>query len=114
MNKEGFLAPEVLKERAEHIHAEAVITETTHLAFDVLVDVMNELVEARARFPAMRSAHEGWGILKEEVDELWDEVRKKSYNCRTISNIRDMRREAIQVAAMAIRFVVDVCDKEAK
>lgn len=90
--------------------AEEIITDTANVAFDVLLDVMHELCEARQHFPAMRSAHEGFAILKEEVDELWEEVRNKSLS-RTSTNLVAMRREAIQVAAMAIRLVVDICDK---
>jgi|GEM_PF-3320153 len=95
---------------AERIVAEEVIEDTANIAFDVLLDVMHELCEARTHFPAMRSAHEGFAILKEEVDELWEEVRNKSLN-RTSTNLLAMRREAIQVAAMAMRLILDVCDK---
>jgi NTP pyrophosphatase (non-canonical NTP hydrolase) len=54
----------------------------------------------------MRSAHEGYAVLLEEVDELWDEVKMNSRQ----RSIKKMREEAIQVAAMAMRFVHDVCD----
>lgn len=49
------------------------------------------------------SAHEGYAVLQEEVEELWEEVKK-----REPDKVR-MRAEAIQVAAMALRFVMDVC-----
>ncbi len=62
-----------------------------------------ELVEARRKFPRFNSAHEGFAVLWEEVDELWDEVKQRSK-----SEIR-MRDEAIQVAAMALRFAADIC-----
>ena len=68
--------------------------------------VGKELAAAMTNFPPMNSAHEGFAILKEEVDELWDEVKAKQGK-RLVS---DMRKEAKQVAAMAIRFMVDVCD----
>lgn len=72
-------------------------------------DVETELLRAQNKFAPMNSAHEGFAILKEEVDELWDEVR-----CRpdTLGRTARMREEAVQVAAMAIRFIQDVCDKE--
>lgn len=73
----------------------------THIADEVL----DELAAAR-RYPSMNSAHEGFAVLKEEVDELWEEVRAKQG--QRVPAL--MRKEAIQVAAMAIRFVLDVCD----
>lgn len=65
-----------------------------------------ELNSAERKFPPFNSAHEGFSILAEEVDELWDEVKKGSKGSPS-----DLRAEAIQVAAMAIRFVKDVCDR---
>ncbi len=68
-------------------------------------EALAELIRARTLFPVpLRSAHEGFAVLQEEVDELWTEVK-----VRTKSRER-MRAEAIQVAAMAIKFVSDVCD----
>lgn len=62
--------------------------------------VLGELRRAREKFPArFNSKHEGFGVLREEVDELWEAVRE-------LENT-DPRAEAIQVAAMAIRFVVE-------
>ena len=75
----------------------------------VFTDVMSELEKAVDAYPAFNSAHEGFGILKEEVDELWDEVKVK----QGARDINKMRQEAIQVAAMAIRFAVDVCHDDA-
>jgi hypothetical protein len=72
----------------------------------VLEDVMDELLAASAKFGAFNSAHEGFAVLKEEVDELWEEVRAKQGG----RNPDALRKEAIQVAAMACRFVVDVCE----
>lgn len=71
-----------------------------------VADALAELRGARRTHPQdFNSAHEGFAVLKEEVDELWDEVRTKD------RDFQQMRKEAIQVAAMAIRFVEEVCDK---
>jgi NTP pyrophosphatase (non-canonical NTP hydrolase) len=51
------------------------------------------------------SAHEGYAVILEELDELWDEVKKNGQT----RDMQKMRDEAIQVAAMAMRFVIDVC-----
>ncbi len=74
--------------------------------FAAASDALNELEGARAKFPAMVSPHEGFAILKEEVDELWDEVKGNHPD-----RLERMRAEAVQVAAMAIRFIEEVCDK---
>ncbi len=68
--------------------------------------VLLELEIAVSAYPAMASAHEGESILREELVELQVEVFKK-HGQRDVSA---MRKEAIQVAAMALRFVMDVCD----
>jgi hypothetical protein len=70
-----------------------------------LSDVDEEIFRAFSQHHWNGSAHEGWAVIFEELDELWDEVRKRSSE-------RDksaMRREAMQVAATAIRFMVEVC-----
>jgi hypothetical protein len=64
--------------------------------------VLDEFEKARRKFPAFNSGHEGWAVLREEVDELWDEVKKRE------PDPDKLRHEAIQVAAMALRFVVEV------
>lgn len=71
-------------------------------------DVAGEFDFATENFGPFHSAHEGFAVLKEEVDELWDEVKAK----QGARDVAKMRKEAIQVAAMAMRFVLDVCDSE--
>ncbi len=63
-----------------------------------------ELTAAVSQHGSMASAHEGWAVIKEEFDELWDEIKKK----RELRDPNVMRREALHVAAMACRFVIDV------
>lgn len=46
------------------------------------------------------SAHEGWAVMFEEVDELWDEVRKKRKN----RDPRGMYNECVQIACCALKF----------
>lgn len=76
---------------------------------NALLDVAVELATATAMHGSMCSGHEGWAVIKEELDELWEEVRKQKPGKET--DIAAMRKEAIQVAAMAVRFVEDVCDR---
>jgi hypothetical protein len=71
----------------------------------VLHAVRVELEKARAKHGPMRSPHEGYAVIQEEVDELWDRV-KRDEGC-TPGSVH----EAIQVAAMGLRYVLDVCDR---
>lgn len=70
----------------------------------ILKHVLREVDLAMEADEPFHSAHEGFAILKEEVDELWDEVKKKHKN----RDYKAMRAEAVQIAAMAIRFAVEV------
>lgn len=73
---------------------------------EAIAQVTFELNKAIETYPRFNSAHEGYAVLLEEVDELWDEVRVKQGS----RDIVAMRAEAVQVAAMALRFLVDVSD----
>jgi hypothetical protein len=71
----------------------------------ILRAISNELDLARLKFPiALSSNHEGYAVILEELDELWDAV-KKSKSSKANS---EMRGECIQIAAMAIRFIEDL------
>ena len=70
----------------------------------VLKEVETEIFRAVNMHGPMRSCHEGWAVLFEEVEELWDEVKKKASKRQK----ENLRMEAIQIAAMAARFVVDL------
>ncbi len=70
---------------------------------DLRNDIEAEYTNARHKFPTeFNSYHEGYAIIKEELDELWDEIKGDQWNLK-------LRDEAIQVAAMAIRFIIDCC-----
>lgn len=46
--------------------------------------------------------HEGYAIIKEELDETWDVIKKHSGESTVKSEIQ-------AVGAMVIRFMVDCC-----
>ncbi|KAA5611552.1 hypothetical protein F1189_13380 [Rhodovastum atsumiense] len=70
-----------------------------------LLDVRAEVARAVAKYPAFNSAHEGFAVIREELDGLWDDVKAN----RTERAIE----EAVQVAAMAVRFITDMRAKQA-
>ncbi len=60
-----------------------------------------ELTRARQKWPAgFHSGHEGYAVIKEELEELWEAVRR--------DDVSAQRSEAVQIAAMALRFLTDV------
>ncbi len=65
--------------------------------------VRAEVVRATGKFGPFHSAHEGYAVIKEELDELWDAIKDKN------ASFDDLTAEAIQVAAMGVRFLLDVC-----
>lgn len=70
--------------------------------------VTNEYFKAISNYPPFTSAHEGLAVLWEEFEELKIEVFK---NHKT-GDYKLIQKEAIQVAAMAIRFIIDVEPKK--
>ena len=68
--------------------------------FNILHDIEAELYRAMEKFPAaFHSGHEGYAVIREELDELWDAVKS--------NNEVHACREAVQVAAMAVRFILE-------
>lgn len=70
--------------------------------------IEKEARNAASSWPAFNSVHEGYAVLIEEVDELWEEIREKH------RDLIKVRGEAIQVGAMVIRFLTDLCPEEAE
>ncbi len=68
--------------------------------------VEEELGRTMRKFPPFASYHEGYAVVLEELDELWAEVKRNPKE-RT-QNEDHLRTEAIQVAAMAMRFLIDL------
>ena len=64
--------------------------------------VSTELDKAQVDFASFNNYHEGWAVIKEEFDELWDEIKGEQRKPQ-------LELEAKQVAAMAIRFLLDCC-----
>lgn len=63
-----------------------------------------ELSFAREKYGLTKSAHEGYAVIFEELDEFWDEVKKQD-NKRNFIN---MYKELVQVAAMAKKVAEDI------
>jgi hypothetical protein len=70
-----------------------------------LNDVFKEVRRAKSIYKEdFHNQHEGYAVILEEIDKLWDEVKKNQRNY----DIPAQRKEAIQCAAMCIRFIAEL------
>lgn len=100
------------------MNRETVVVEGRPVTLRVLEELAAELHRARESFPLpFHSSHEGHSLIREETDKLWRLVMLDKHQlpsdtfCTLNKTFRDhMRIECIQIAAMAIRFIEDLCD----
>ena len=69
-----------------------------------IAECHQEVLRASKLWPDFPSQHHGYAVILEEVDELWDEVKKNQRNY----DLEAQRKEAIQAAAMLIRFAAEL------
>ena len=66
-------------------------------------EISNEVQRAKAIWrDNFKNYHEAYAVILEEVDELWDEIKKKNQDKEKI------RKEAIQSAAMLLRLITEL------
>jgi hypothetical protein len=70
--------------------------------------ILTEHGRAISNFKRLNSPHEGHAVIREEFDELWDEVKRKQHDYAA------MEKEAVQLGAMVIRFLTEVVDSPEK
>jgi len=62
-------------------------------------EIQKELDYANGKFPPFKSTHEAYAVILEEVDEFWDEVKKRD------PDLKNMKKELIQISAMCIKTI---------
>jgi len=65
-------------------------------------EIYREYLRALGIHEPIKTRHEGYAVILEELDELWEAIRNNE-------DIDKVRLEAAQVGAMALRFIVDIC-----
>lgn len=63
---------------------------------DLLLRIRREANDAQSKYGPFASSHEAYGVLAEEVAELFDAIRNNQH--------ASMCSEAIQVAAVSLRI----------
>jgi hypothetical protein len=69
------------------------------------LDVQREINRAREKHAPIHSLHEGYAVLLEEVDDLWERVKMQNTNHEGDA---PTYRELVQIGAMAQRIAEDV------
>jgi hypothetical protein len=70
-------------------------------AASCLRDIVEEFNRAISKHrKPLNSRHEGAAVLLEETDEFWDAVKA--------DDVEHAKREAVQVAAVALRYLVEL------
>jgi hypothetical protein len=65
----------------------------------IIASILEELDHAYAKHGYdLWGRHEFYAILKEEVDELWDDIKRDQ-------PMSDIRKEALQIACVVIRYL---------
>ena len=65
----------------------------------MLQEIKQELLAANEKFPDLNSPHEGYAVILEELDEMWDNIQECQQRGYSIY------AEARQVAAMALKMM---------
>jgi hypothetical protein len=73
------------------------------LTFKAIMEAYNYALLSRDPY---HSYHEGIAVLVEELEELWDEIKKQQPDREAIY------QEAIDVAAVITKFIVTLCTEE--
>lgn len=72
------------------------------MRYDAAIDAIEtEANAAQEKYGDFASMHEAYGVLAEEVAELFEAIREKQ---RQPTRSRAIRSEAIQIAAVALRI----------
>ncbi len=85
------------------------VDDVTPVIYDPLLlqRLANEVIvavdQASTQYPAYNSLHEAYGVIKEEFDEFWAEVKRKQHQRDTEA----VRKELIDMAATCVRTILD-------
>lgn len=88
-----------------------VVNDASDRATTLLRKVESELARAMALHGSLKSEHEAYAVILEEVDEFWELVKvnpKKLSPSGQKDRMERMKAELIQVAAMALRTIIDL------
>jgi len=66
--------------------------------------LVREVERQKRQWPPFNSLHEGYAVALEEMDELWEAIKRQP-------RIRDnVKGEAIHAGAVILRFLIELCE----
>ena len=71
----------------------------------IIQDIASEYKRANTLYPAFHSNHEAYAVILEELDEVWDEIKKS----KEVTGNEKIKAELIQVAAMCVKYIENLC-----
>ena len=71
---------------------------------EIFKEIAAEVQRAEKHEKRFHSLHEAYGVILEEVDELWDLTRLKKRNRRP----KALEKELVQIAAMAVKALQSI------
>lgn len=74
---------------------------------DICHAAIDEYERATSLYPEFHSCHEGYAVIREEVDELWDAIKAE----KGVTATEHQVEEAIQVMAMCIKYIMSLGGK---
>ncbi len=91
----------------EDILSKGLDLQTAAKIRDISSAFIDEYIHARKELQhkPMNSTHEGYAIILEELDELWDLIKLKNPDKQL------MKEEATQIGAMTLAFILEVCEE---
>ena len=99
-----YLAHQILAEARTSPHISSTNEPRGNDIDKIAAEIADEVRRAEAKHRPMAGPHEGWAVIAEELDELWEHVRADT------GRSREARREAIQIAAMGLRYALNLCE----
>lgn len=73
---------------------------------DLVEKIQSNLNLACEKFPPLHSHHETYAVIKEELDEYFEQVRRIKPD---FTPEEKLRHELEDIASMAIRGIIDLC-----
>lgn len=71
----------------------------------IITEIKTEYERSKKLYNDFNSNHEAYAVILEELDEVWDEIKKT----KEIRGNENIHKELIQVGAMVVKYIENLC-----